>query len=63
MYKSEKLLANQLKTLKEMYNIQGIKAEFEAEGSSLVDLYRLRRLCSELNIKLFLKSRLKLTQI
>ena len=55
MYKSEKLLANQLKTLKEMYNIQGIKAEFEAEGSSLVDLYRLRRLCSELNIKLFLK--------
>jgi len=55
MYKTEKILFNQLEKLKEEYNLQGVKAEFEAEGSSFKDLLRLRRLTSKLGIKLYLK--------
>ena len=55
MYKTENLLFKQLKILKEEYNIQGIKAEFEAEGSSYRDINRLSRICSRLNVPLYLK--------
>jgi hypothetical protein len=55
MYKTEKNLFRQLKLLKNSYNLQGIKAEFEAEGSSYRDINRLSRLCSKIDVKLFLK--------
>lgn len=55
MYKNEKLLLNQLLKLKDKYNILGIKAEFEAEGSSFRDLVRLRRITNIAGVKLFLK--------
>jgi len=55
MYKIEDLLFKQLSVLKKLYNVQGIKAEFEAEGSSYRDVNRLGRICSKLDIGLFLK--------
>ena len=55
MYKSEALLFDQLKVLKNVYNIQGIKAEFEAEGSSYRDVNRLQRLCGKLGVPVHLK--------
>jgi len=55
MYKTEELLYEQLCKLKNEYNLQGIKAEFEAEGSTFRDLIRLRRLTLKAGVKLFLK--------
>lgn len=55
MYKSEQQLYQQLCKLRDAFNLQGIKAEFEAEGSSFRDLMRLRRITSRAGIKLFLK--------
>jgi len=55
MYKTEDDLVKQLKLLKNSYNIQGIKAEFEAEGSSFRDVNRLSRVCSVIGIDFFLK--------
>lgn len=55
MFKTEELLYKQLCKLKDNYNLQGIKAEFEAEGSTFRDLMRLRRLTLMAGVKLFLK--------
>ena len=55
MYKTEKQMLAQLRVLKLNGNLQGVKAEFEAEGSSLRDLFRLRRVTAALDIKLYLK--------
>lgn len=55
MYGIENKLYEQLCKLRDEYNLQGIKAEFEAEGSSFRDLMRLRRLTSRADIKLYLK--------
>ncbi|EAL5083075.1 aldolase/citrate lyase family protein [Campylobacter coli] len=55
MYKMENRLYDQLCKLRDEYNLQGVKAEFEAEGSSFRDLMRLRRLTSKAGVKLFLK--------
>jgi 4-hydroxy-2-oxoheptanedioate aldolase len=55
MFGLEQKLFDQLLRLKEEYGLQGIKAEFEAEGSSFQDLVRLRRITDKLNIQLFLK--------
>lgn len=55
MYGIEKQVYKQLMKLKDEFNIQGIKAEFEAEGSTFRDIMRLRRLTSKADIKLFLK--------
>lgn len=55
MFGIEKKLYEQLCKLRDDYDLQGIKAEFEAEGSSFRDLMRLRRLTSKAGIKLFLK--------
>ncbi|NDJ26625.1 hypothetical protein DMB95_01450 [Campylobacter sp. MIT 12-8780] len=55
MFGLETKLYNQLCLLRDEYNIHGIKAEFEAEGSSFRDLMRLRRLTSKAHVKLFLK--------
>jgi len=55
MYGIEKKLYEQLCKLRDNYDLEGIKAEFEAEGSSFRDLMRLRRLTSKVGVKLFLK--------
>jgi 4-hydroxy-2-oxoheptanedioate aldolase len=55
MFGIEIKLYDQLCKLRDEYSLQGIKAEFEAEGSSFRDLMRLRRLTSKAGIKLFLK--------
>ncbi|WP_457594109.1 aldolase/citrate lyase family protein [Hydrogenimonas sp.] len=55
MYKLEQALYEQLCKLRDEYGLKGIKAEFEAEGSSLQDLNRLRRLTSRAGTGLYLK--------
>ena len=50
----EKKLIKQLQNLKKI-GLLGIKAEFEAEGSNLDDINRLRRITKELNIELHVK--------
>jgi len=55
MFGIEQKLFDQLCLLRDHYDLQGIKAEFEAEGSSFRDLVRLRRLTERAGIKLFLK--------
>lgn len=55
MYSIEKKVFEQLVMLKDKFNLQGIKAEFEAEGSTLRDIMRLRRLTDKADINLFLK--------
>ena len=55
MYGLEQKVFQQLVELKKKYKISGIKAEFEAEGSSFRDLVRLRRISAYAGIKLFLK--------
>ncbi len=55
MFGLEKKLFNQILKLRDEYGLQGIKAEFEAEGSSYADLVRLRRLTDRAGIGLFLK--------
>jgi hypothetical protein len=55
MNQNEIQLYEQAKKLKETYGLLGVKAEFEAEGSSLMDVVRLRRLTASLNIPLHVK--------
>ncbi len=55
MFGLEKKIHAQLSLLKDKFDLQGIKAEFEAEGSSFRDLVRLRRLTDKLDLKLILK--------
>lgn len=55
MFGLEKELYNQIVLLKQDYKLEGIKAEFEAEGSHFNDIVRLRRLTSQAGVKLFLK--------
>ncbi|MGP2657657.1 aldolase/citrate lyase family protein [Malaciobacter sp. WC5094] len=55
MYRLESSMYQQLCKLRDEYNLQGIKAEFEAEGSSFRDLMRLRRLTSKAGVNLYLK--------
>ena len=52
---SGKKLETILNKLKSDFNLYGIKAEFEAEGSSLADIVRLRNLTLNSNVKLFVK--------
>jgi hypothetical protein len=55
MYGIERKLFDQICKLRDKYHLQGIKAEFEAEGSTFRDLVRLRRLTAKAGIGLFLK--------
>jgi HpcH/HpaI aldolase/citrate lyase family protein len=55
MFGIEKKLYEQLCKLRDEYDLQGIKVEFEAEGSSFRDLMRLRRLTTKAGVKLYLK--------
>lgn len=48
-------LKKNINTLKKKYGLIGIKAEFEAEGSSNTDISRLKILSSELNTQLHVK--------
>jgi len=52
---SEKILEESLKILKKANNLVGIKSEFEAEGSSIEDIARLKILASKINSRLFVK--------
>jgi hypothetical protein len=55
MFGFEQKIFDQLIRLQEKYDLEGVKAEFEAEGSSFRDLVRLRRITNKLNIPLYLK--------
>ena len=55
MFGFEQKLVDQLVRLREEYDLHGIKAEFETEGSSFRDLVRLRRITDKLNVSLYLK--------
>jgi hypothetical protein len=55
MFGFEQKLVDQLVRLREEYDLQGIKAEFETEGSSFRDLVRLRRITDKSNVSLYLK--------
>lgn len=55
MLEIEQKLLDQLFLMKEEYHIKGIKAEFEAEGTSYQDMVRLRRLTLQAGVKLFVK--------
>ncbi|MBU0580538.1 MAG: hypothetical protein KKA19_05115 [Candidatus Margulisbacteria bacterium] len=55
MYGLEKNVFEQILKLRDEYGICGLKAEFEAEGSSFRDLMRLRRLTHRADVKLYLK--------
>jgi len=48
-------LITQLRKLKSKYSLEGIKAEFEAEGSSFNDVAMLRVICSKTKSKMFVK--------
>ena len=55
MFGIEEELFKQMVFLKELYALEAVKAEFEAEGSSFNDLVRLRRLTEKAGVRLFLK--------
>lgn len=55
MRKTEEIVLKQLKKLKTHYGMLGVKAEFEAEGSTFNDLVRLRRLTLLADVELHLK--------
>ena len=52
---NERKLVNYMSYLKNRYSLVGIKAEFEAEGSSHNDIFLLRALTNKANTKLFVK--------
>lgn len=51
----QETLLKQLKILKNKFNLIGIKSEFEAEGSTYLDIARLRSITNKMQIKLFVK--------
>lgn len=55
MFGLEKELFEQVIYLKQNFQLAGIKAEFEAEGSSFNDLVRLRRITDKAGVGLYLK--------
>lgn len=55
MFHYEKLMVVQLERLKSQFGIEGVKAEFEAEGSGFNDIARLRRTTASLGIPLHVK--------
>lgn len=55
MISTETQMFEQLKTLKLNHKLHGVKAEFEAEGSSFRDLMRLCRVVNRLDLGVYLK--------
>ena len=55
MYGLTKKVVNELQRLKENHHIEGLKAEFEAEGASFRDLVRLRYLTALAGVNLYVK--------
>ena len=51
----EILLLKKLTVLKRHFSLYGIKAEFEAEGSSVEDIIFLRKITSQCKTKLYVK--------
>ena len=54
-FELENKLADQLAILKDNFELCAVKAEFEAEGASLRDLFKLRVLTARYNVPLYLK--------
>ena len=48
-------LIKQIKLLKKKYKLIGIKAEFEAEGSRMEEMMRLKDITSSVNLPIILK--------
>ena len=55
LFELENKLADQLAILKDNFELCAVKAEFEAEGASLRDLFKLRVLTARYNVPLYLK--------
>jgi hypothetical protein len=53
--KHEKILSDKISFLKKNCGLKGIKAEFEAEGSSKSDVQRLKKICMINNVGLYVK--------
>lgn len=53
--KYEKILSDKISFLKKNCGLKGIKAEFEAEGSSKSDVQRLKKICMINNVGLYVK--------
>ena len=52
---TEQKLINHIIYLKKKYSLIGIKAEFEAEGSTHSDIFLLRSITNKVKTKLFVK--------
>ena len=55
MNNQENKLLSILKDLKDNYKVVGVKAEFEAEGSRIEELMRLKDITSKVNLPIILK--------
>ena len=55
VFLSEEKLTKHIDYLKKKYSLIGIKAEFEAEGSSHEDILLLRSITNKTNTRLFVK--------
>ena len=55
MNSMEKNMVVTLKELKQKFHIDGVKAEFEAEGTRIEELIRLKEICLAADVKLTLK--------
>ncbi|OSM04801.1 aldolase/citrate lyase family protein [Magnetofaba australis] len=55
MFGAEGRLYEQLCLLRDEFGLEGVKAEYEAEGSSFADLVRLRRVTLKAGVPMFLK--------
>jgi 4-hydroxy-2-oxoheptanedioate aldolase len=51
----ERKLSSSLEELVRDFGLEGIKCEFEAEGSTFNDVVRLRDICSKLDVDIYLK--------
>lgn len=55
MNSKEKELVSHLKKMREQYGVAGVKAEFEAEGTTFEELLRLQEIASQAGLRIALK--------